>query len=173
MSITKLPDICKDLQLVSVYNIDGTSTMELIYKLAIKMNELIREHNEEKTIMAESILEINETLNKLLTEGLRDEVEQVLIEWKQSGELSDIILNSLGEIELKIEALDRRVTKNELDIATLKNPLAIQLPAYPSTQLDTIPNLKVGMIVFDTTRGKCVLYKDSISKWTNLDGTFL
>lgn len=173
MAIEKLPNICQNLELVSIYNVDGTTTQELVYKLGLKINELVREFNQDKHILSDSILEVHKTVEELLDKGLKDEVEQILIKWKQEGELSDILLDAITDIQLKVDSFDARITKTEIDILSLKSPIIVQLPVYETSKLDEIQGLKPGMIVFDSMRGKCILYKDSLNGWTNLDGTKL
>lgn len=173
MSIIKLPNICNNLELISVYDINGKSSTELIYKFGIKINELIREYNQDKTIMADSILELKNEVNTLLNQGLRDEVEQVLLQWKQSGVLSEMILGAISDIENTVNSFDERITKSEVDILALKNPIVLQLPVYTTTEISQIEGLKIGMVVFDSTRGKCIVYKDNINGWANLDGSRL
>ena len=94
----------------SVYDFNDFTLNELICKLAQKMDEVIYQSNESFSY-----------LDWLKTQGLSDEVINVLTEWKDNGTLEVIInghvfnelSNSINEINNSINDLTQRIEQLE------------------------------------------------------------
>lgn len=76
---------------ISVYDLNTYTAIELYYKLANKLNEVINELLRHEIVVSEQIIEQNECLQYLLGEGLKIEVCKKIDEMIANGTFEEII----------------------------------------------------------------------------------
>ena len=72
--IENVEELRKALNEISVYDFDVYTSMELYYKIANKLNEVIKELMRFEGLVSDEVVEQNEKLMYLLGEGLKIEV---------------------------------------------------------------------------------------------------
>lgn len=123
--IENIEELRKSLNEISVYDFDVYTSMELYYKIANKLNEVIKELMRFEGVVSDEVVEQNEKLIYLIGEGLNIEVVKKINQMVQDGTMDSVInhnvFNSLNsqikEIANKgttVEVLER-VTKEEID----------------------------------------------------------
>lgn len=133
--IDKLPNLCVDLKLVSVYDSKCYSNEELVYLLCQKINEVIVEQNRFEKVTLLNFEEVWKALKYLLGEGLANEVKVVIESMLDDGRLADIInVTIFKDLNDKIEAnkvgisdLNVKVNKNVTDILSANESIASNL----------------------------------------------
>lgn len=114
--IEDIKELRKSIETISVYNISTYSMLELYYKLARKINELIKELERFEGDLTEEVILQNEKLIYLLGDGLTIEVAKKITELLKNGELKEIIQNKVfKDIINSISNLEtNKFDKNEL-----------------------------------------------------------
>lgn len=86
---------------ISVYDLNTYTAIELYYRIANKLNEVINELLRYEIVVSEQVIEQNECLQYLLNEGLRDEVINKINSMVDDGTMNTIInhnvFNSINE----------------------------------------------------------------------------
>ena len=72
--IQNIEELRKSLNEISVYDFDVYTSMELYYKIANKLNEVIKELSRFEGVVSDEVIKQNEKLMYLLGEGLNIEV---------------------------------------------------------------------------------------------------
>lgn len=105
--VETIKDMCVKLNVVSVYDLDVYTSMELYYKLANKVNEIINELWRFETTLSKELIEQNKELEFLLNEGLVIEVSKKVISLIDDGTISNLINNKIFKgLEEKISVLN-------------------------------------------------------------------
>lgn len=89
--IEEINQVRKEINEISVYDLNVYTAIELYYNLAKKINEIIRELSRFEGVLLEEVIEQNKKLLYLLNEGLRIEVTKKINELVLDGTLADII----------------------------------------------------------------------------------
>lgn len=116
--IKQIEDLAINLGVVSVYDLDTYSLLELVYMIAEKVNEIIKEMLRFETDITNNLVAIITRLEKLLTEELASGIVDQLTKWLDDGTLGDIINNTL------FQEINNRLSACENDIKILRNSLA-------------------------------------------------
>ena len=123
--IDKLPKLCPNLQLVSIYNMDGCSGVENIYKISNKVNEVIRTLNAINSLTISEIENLTNRVNDLLDKGLKEDVQETINTLVANGQLGAMVRNSIEELKTEIVDLRNEVTNLNMDIAKITNSQTI------------------------------------------------
>lgn len=112
--IENVKELRKAISKISVYDFDVYTSMELYYKIAEKLNEVIRELSRFEGVISDEVVEQNEKLIYLLGEGLNKEVVKKINQMVQDGTMDSIInhnvFNSLNnKIDNYKEELNIRI----------------------------------------------------------------
>lgn len=116
--IKQIEDLAINLGVVSVYDLDTYSVLELVYMIAEKVNEIIKEMLRFETDITNNLVAIITRLEKLLTEELASGIVDQLTKWLDDGTLGDIINNTL------FQEINNRLSACENNIKILQNSLA-------------------------------------------------
>lgn len=76
---------------ISVYDLNTYTAIELYYRIANKLNEVINELLRYEVVVSEQVVEQNNCLNYLLNNGLKEEVAKKLVEWYNDGSLAEFL----------------------------------------------------------------------------------
>lgn len=167
--IDKLPKLCPNLQLVSIYNMDGCSGVENIYKISNKVNEVIRTLNAINSLTISEIENLTNRVNELLDKGLKEDVQEVINTLVANGQLGAMVKNSIEELRTEVTELREEVANLNMDVAKITNSQTVDIPTYTQDQLVDIVNPVTGSMVVNSTSGKVIIYLNG--RWVNLDGT--
>lgn len=120
--VETIKDMSVKLNVVSVYDLDVYTSMELYYKLANKVNEIINELWRFETTLSKELIEQNKELEFLLNEGLVIEVSKKVISLIDDGTISNLINNKIFKgLDEKISVLDSKLENNTININTLNS----------------------------------------------------
>lgn len=109
--IEQIKEICLNLNLISVYDIDSYSMTELYYKVAQKINEIITEMTRFETSLTDSLIEQNKKLENIIDTGVTNDVINKIDEMVTDGTLETIINNDLfNKLNSKIENITDSIT---------------------------------------------------------------
>ena len=169
-TMNELPNICGHLELVSFYNEKGYSTLELVYRLGRKLNDLILELKRYENADAETLKILNDKINYLLNNGLYEETIRALNSYIKSGEIDTLIKKSIEDLSTSLSNTVKEVKKLNAKIQILETNEVTRIKNYTTNDLGTVPNPKPGCVVYDSTRNKLILYNNN-NTWVNLDGT--
>ena len=169
-TMNELPNICGHLELVSFYNEKGYSTLELVYRLGRKLNDLILELKRYENADAETLKILNDRINYLLNDGLYEETIRALNSYIESGEIDTLIKKSIDDLSTTLSNTVKEVKKLNAKIQILETNEVTRIKNYTTNNLGSVPNPKPGCVVFDSTRNKLILYNNN-NTWVNLDGT--
>lgn len=169
-TMNELPNICGHLELVSFYDEKGYSTLELVYRLGRKLNDLILELKRHENADAETLKILNDKINYLLSDGLYEETVKALNSYIENGEIDTLIKKSLEDLTSSLADTIKEVKRLNAEIQILKTNEVTRIKNYTTNDLGTVPNPKPGCIVFDSTRNKLILYNNN-NTWVNVDGT--
>ena len=169
-TMNELPNICGHLELVSFYNEKGYSTLELVYRLGRKLNDVILELKRYENADAETLKILNDKINYLLTDGLYQETVRALNDYIESGEIDILIKKSIDDLSTTLSNTVKEVKKLNAKIQILETNEVTRIKNYTTNDLGTVPNPKPGCVVYDSTRNKLILYNNN-NTWVNLDGT--
>lgn len=171
-TMNELPDICGHLELVSFYNEKGYSTLELVYRLGRKINDVILELKRYENADAETLKILNDKINYLLNDGLYQETIKALNTYIESGQIDTLIKKSINDLTTTLNNTVKEVQTLNAKIQILETNEVLRIKNYTTANLGTVPNPKPGCVVFDSTRNKLILYNNN-NTWVNLDGTSL
>lgn len=118
--IENVEELRKSLNEISVYDFDVYTSMELYYKIANKLNEVIKELMRFEGLVSDEVVEQNEKLIYLLGEGLNIEVVNKINQMVQDGTIDSILNHKLFEsLNNKINSLDNiKISRNETGVIT-------------------------------------------------------
>ena len=116
--IENVEELRKALNEISVYDFDVYTSMELYYKIANKLNEVIKELMRFEGLVSDEVIKQNEKLIYLLGEGLYIEVVKKINQMVQDGTFDSIINHNLfNSLNKKIddykEELIEQIKENE------------------------------------------------------------
>ena len=116
--VDKLPELCVNLELISVYDTQCYSATEMLYMLANKINSIIcnMEHND--TALKAQLEDLNVKLEYLLGEGLADELQKIFERMYADGTLQQLIGESMIDIQYRLEKAEKNI-KNMTKIIDL------------------------------------------------------
>ena len=123
--IQNIEELRKSLNEISVYDFDVYTSMELYYKIANKLNEVIKELMRFEGLVSDEVVEQNEKLIYLIGEGLNIEVVKKINQMVEDGTMDSIInhnvFNSLNnKVDEYKEELSSQI-KEKTDISTTNN----------------------------------------------------
>ena len=115
--IENVGELKKALNEISVYDFDVYTSMELYYKIANKLNEVIKELMRFEGLVSDEVIKQNEKLIYLLGEGLNIEVVKKINQMVADGTMDTIInhnvFNSLNnKVENYKEELSSQIKEN-------------------------------------------------------------
>ena len=116
--IKQIEQLAVNLGVVSVYDLDEYSLLELVYMIAEKLNEVIKEMLRFETDITNNLVAIITRLENLLTEELASGIVDQLTKWLNDGTLANIINNTL------FQEINDRLSSCEKDIKILQKSLA-------------------------------------------------
>lgn len=125
--IENVGELRKTLNEISVYDFDVYTSMELYYKIANKLNEVIKELMRFEGVVSDEVIEQNEKLIYLLGEGLNNEVVNKINQMIHNGTMDSIINNNVfNSLNNKIDnykdelssQIKEKVTKGEGGVIT-------------------------------------------------------
>lgn len=93
--IQNIEELRKSLNEISVYDLDVYTSMELYYKIANKLNEVINELSRFEGVVSDEVIKQNKELLYLLDEGLNLEVVKKINNMINDGTMEVIINNNL------------------------------------------------------------------------------
>ena len=169
-TMNELPNICGHLELVSFYDEKGYSTLELVYRLGRKLNNVILELKRYENADAETLKILNDRINYLLNDGLYEATIKALNDYIESGEIDEMIKKSLEDLTSSLNDTIKEVKRLNAKMQILETNEVTRIKNYTTNDLGTVPNPKPGCIVYDSTRNKLILYNNN-NTWVNLDGT--
>lgn len=104
--ISELEKLSTNLEILSVYDIDSHSTSELIYKIAYKVNEVIKEITRFESVVSDNVNEQNEQIYDLLNGDLIKGINQQLEKWLNDGTFQNLVNNKIfNELNNKLDNL--------------------------------------------------------------------
>lgn len=109
--MTRIKNIIKNMNLVSVYDIDALTYHELIYAIGDVLLKNIKSLTEVGVYVDEKITEMERTLDELLNNRLADEVFKQMLVWKDDGTFDVLITNSFNELKPVVDDL-----QNDLNV---------------------------------------------------------
>ncbi|MGL4571591.1 MAG: glycosyl hydrolase family 28-related protein, partial [Clostridium sp.] len=114
--IRPLEDLCVSLELISVYDLNSYTVLELIYKLAEKINTICNTHNSDMETIRVTIKEITDKLNDL-DEEISKEVVKELEKMLTDGRLANIINQEIfGSLSNKVEKIKNKTLLGRVNI---------------------------------------------------------
>ena len=124
--ITSVEDLRKSISQISVYDFNIYTSMELYYKIANRLNEVIKLFNQFGLSVSEELVKQNECLQYLLNDGLIEEVGKKIIELVNNGTMETIInVNLFNSLDTKINN-----TINQLENYKSRNVVLISIEDY-------------------------------------------
>lgn len=91
--IESIEELKKSISQISVYDFDTFTAIELYYKIATKLNEVIEECYRYEVAISEEIVNQNNCLQYLLNEGLQTEIANKINDMLKTGVLDDLLNN--------------------------------------------------------------------------------
>ena len=118
MNIDELKNQLKNsINEISVYDFNSYTSIELYYKIANKVNEIIKELSRHEILVSEEIIKQNNVLQEMLNTGLHDEVVNKINDMVNDGTM-DLIINQnvLEDLNSKIKEIENTgVTKETVE----------------------------------------------------------
>lgn len=115
--IENVEELRKALNEISVYDFDVYTSMELYYKIANKLNEVIKELMRFEGLVSDEVIKQNEKLIYLLGEGLNIEVVKKINQMVQDGTMDSIINhNVFNSLNNKIDEYKEELSSQIKDI---------------------------------------------------------
>ena len=97
---------------ISVYDLNTYTAIELYYRIANKLNEVIQELLRYEIVVSEQVVEQNQCLQYLLNEGLTEEVIKKINSMVEDGTMDTIINhNVFNSLNNRIEGLENLINK--------------------------------------------------------------
>ena len=154
--IENVGELKKALNEISVYDFDVYTSMELYYKIANKLNEVIKELMRFEGLVSDEVIKQNEKLIYLLGEGLNTEVVKKINQMVADGTMDTIINhNVFSSLNNKIKE-----TANNICYITPKNFNDDIQNAIEYAFANKIPCVKL--------EGKKYVLTDSILVYSNM-----
>ena len=126
--IENVGELKKALNEISVYDLDVYTSMELYYKIANKLNEVIKELSRFEGLVSDEVIKQNEKLIYLLGEGLNTEVVKKINQMVADGTMDTIINhNVFNSLNNKIEDYKEELSSQIKDNINYLNGLAIDV----------------------------------------------
>ena len=121
--IENVGELKKALNEISVYDFDVYTSMELYYKIANKLNEVIKELMRFEGLVSDEVIKQNEKLIYLLGEGLNTEVVKKINQMIADGTMDTIINhNVFNSLNNKIEDYKDELSSQIKDVVnTIEN----------------------------------------------------
>lgn len=120
--IENVGELKKALNEISVYDFDVYTSMELYYKIANKLNEVIKELMRFEGLVSDEVIKQNEKLIYLLGEGLNIEVVKKINQMVADGTMDTIINhNVFNSINDKIENYKEELSSQIKDVEDYLN----------------------------------------------------
>lgn len=110
--IENVEELRKALNEISVYDFDVYTSMELYYKIANKLNEVIKELMRFEGLVSDEVVEQNEKLIYLLGEGLTNEVIKKINQMVQDGTMDSIINHNV------FNSLNNKIDENKEELSS-------------------------------------------------------
>lgn len=124
--IENVGELKKALNEISVYDFDVYTSMELYYKIANKLNEVIKELMRFEGLVSDEVIKQNEKLIYLLGEGLNNEVVKKINQMVADGTMDTIINhNVFNSLNNKVENYKEELSSQIKDKAN-NNDLEIE-----------------------------------------------
>lgn len=124
MNIDELKNQLKNsINEISVYDLNSYTSIELYYKIANKVNEIIKELSRHEILVSDEIIKQNNALQEMLDVGLHDEVVNKINDMVNDGTM-DLIINQNvfgklnSEIKDKASNSDLAVERARIDSIT-------------------------------------------------------
>lgn len=115
--IQNIEELRKSLNEISVYDFDVYTSMELYYKIANKLNEVIKELMRFEGLVSDEVVEQNEKLIYLIGEGLNIEVVKKINQMIEDGTMDSIINhNVFNSLNNKIDECKEELTSQIKEI---------------------------------------------------------
>lgn len=115
--IENVKELRKALNEISVYDLDVYTSMELYYKIANKLNEVIKELMRFEGVVSDEVIKQNEKLIYLLGEGLNIEVVKKINQMIEDGTMDSIINhNVFNSLNNKIDECKEELSSQIKDI---------------------------------------------------------
>ena len=117
MNIDELKNQLKNsINEISVYDLNSYTSIELYYKIANKVNEIIKELERHEILVSDEIIKQNNVLQEMLNSGLHNEVVKKINDMVNDGTM-DLIINQnvLEELNSQIKDIGQQLG----DIGTL------------------------------------------------------
>lgn len=149
--IENVTELKKALNEISVYDLDVYTAIELYYKIANKLNEVIKELSRFEGVVSDEVIKQNEKLLYLLGEGLTNEVIKKINQMIEDGTMDSIInhnvfnslntkvnnnTNNINNIFKNVEEEEGNTLKEKIDLCISKGYKKLILPT-----LETINDL--------------------------------
>ena len=110
--IQNIEELRKSLNEISVYDFDVYTSMELYYKIANKLNEVIKELMRFEGLVSDEVVEQNEKLIYLIGEGLNIEVIKKINQMVQDGTMDSIINHNV------FNSLNNKIDENKEELSS-------------------------------------------------------
>ena len=130
---------------ISVYDLNTYTAIELYYRIANKLNEVISELLRYEIAVSEQVVEQNNCLQYLLNEGLTNEVVNKINKMVSDGTMASIINNNVfTDINNRMDNLE---AKTNTDINNLQSEKRDKNVKITKNDIDiTSDNTKIGLL---------------------------
>ena len=119
--LTKVEELRKSINELSVYDMSVYTAIELYYKIATKLNEVIEELSRHEIMVSEEIIKQNEALQEMLDSGLHNEVINKINNMVLDGTMDMIInQNVFGELNSKVNEIITKKIYQFDSVASMK-----------------------------------------------------
>lgn len=123
--VDKLPSICVELELISVYDVGCKSIPELLYLLSQKINATIESAGHNDRVLEEALAKLQHSVDELLETGIAEDVIEQIQKLLAEGYFAEIIDAYLESV---LTDLDDENIKAEIYLARdKKESLAVRL----------------------------------------------
>ena len=156
--IENVGELKKALNEISVYDFDVYTSMELYYKIANKLNEVIKELSRFEGLVSDEVIKQNEKLIYLLGEGLNIEVVKKINQMIADGTMDTIInhnvFNSLNnKIEDYKDELSSQINEN---VSVINSRMDTFVATSVTTDNAETTDIRVG--TYGKTYSSCCLH---------------
>lgn len=169
--IQNIEELRKSLNEISVYDFDVYTSMELYYKIANKLNEVIKELMRFEGLVSDEVVEQNEKLIYLLGEGLNEEVVKKIDQMVKDGTMNSIInTNLFNDLNSQI---NEKASKSELEVERQRINNLTSLPEGSTTGDAELIDIRVDgsghthSSAGDSVRCQFNLLNDNLSDYNN------
>ena len=143
MNIDELKNQLKNsINEISVYDFNSYTSIELYYKIANKVNEIIKELERHEILVSDEIIKQNNALQEMFDSGLHNEVVNKINDMVNDGTMDSIINHNIfNEINSQIK---EKATKKEVDIERKRIDNFTSLPEGSTTGDAELIDARVG-----------------------------